>query len=182
MFVVGFVPIRVVNQYTISVVLEYSCPVNFGWQRNYLCRGGCLRIRGVPCFVGRSGLGQPGFGFGRVRTKAGGGVKVGLRGIVVSYVHVEVRAGQVDVGVFGADFIDDVGQVRRGGSAVAQLHIRLCTAPVGGFAAVVHPDSAAEHRDSLGVFAVRQVFFTHRQRPFHPRPRGEDEEEHTEGQ
>ena len=132
---------------------------------------------------GNAGQGfQPGGLCARVRAEAGGGGQVGLRGVGVAHVHIEVRAGQVDVGVFGAQFVNNIGQVRRSGGAVAQLHIRLCAAPVGGFAAVVHPDGAAEHRDSLGVFAVRQVFFTHRQRPFHPRPGGEDKEEHTEGQ
>ena len=112
---------------------------------------------------GNAGQGfQPGGLCARVRAEAGGGGQVGLRGVGVAHVHIEVRAGQVDVGVFGAQFVNNIGQVRRSGGAVAQLHIRLCAAPIGGFAAVVHPDGAAEHGNGLGVVAFGQVFFTHR--------------------
>ena len=117
-----------------------------------------LRLRGR--FGGEGGKGF--LGGGRVCAKAGGSVEVGLGGVGVALHRVGLGTLDIHIRIVGGQFVNDKRQILDRGSGLVQLDIRLGAAKIGGFTAGIHPDSAAEHGNGLGVIAFGQVFFTHR--------------------
>ena len=151
---VGQTAVLIIEEIAVASAVEAELP----WVLDFFLFGGCGALRGR--FGGEGGKGF--LGGGRVCAKAGGSVEVSLGGVGVALHRVGLGTLDIHIRIVGGQFVNDKRQILDRGGGLVQLDIRLGAAKIGGFTAGIHPDSAAEHGNGLGVVAFGQVFFTHR--------------------